>query len=57
MRELFFLNIRELSALILRQNQAAQKASGEFISLLYADDYYMPNKIEHQLEIFSTLVR
>jgi glycosyltransferase involved in cell wall biosynthesis len=52
---IIFLKYTENQSISLRQNQAAQIASGEFISLLYADDYYMPNKIEHQLEIFSTL--
>ncbi len=50
-----FLDYLENLSISLRQNQAAKKSSGDFISLLYADDYYLPNKIEHQVKIFSTL--
>ena len=50
-----FLEYTDNQSISLRQNQAAQIASGEFISLLYADDYYLPHKIEHQVEIFSSL--
>ena len=52
---MIFLDYKENQSISLRQNQAAKKASGEYISLLYADDYYLPNKIEHQVEIFSSL--
>jgi len=52
---LIFLDYKENRSISLRQNQAANKASGEFISLLYADDYYLPSKIEHQVKIFSEL--
>lgn len=38
-----------------RLNEAIALASGEFISILYADDYYLPNKIARQLEEFSKL--
>ena len=38
-----------------RTNQALQKASGEFISFLYGDDYYLPNKIEDQIDCFKSL--
>ena len=37
---IIFLDYKENQSISLRQNQAAQKASGEYISLLYADDYY-----------------
>lgn len=50
-----FLDHKENQSISLRQNQAAQKASGEYISLLYADDYYLPTKIEQQVKIFSSL--
>ena len=50
-----FLDYEENKSISLRQNQAAQRASGKFISLLYADDYYLPSKIEHQVEIFASL--
>ena len=52
---IIFLDYKENQSISLRQNQAAQKASGEYISLLYADDFYLPTKIEHQVEIFSSL--
>jgi glycosyltransferase involved in cell wall biosynthesis len=52
---MIFLDYKENQSISLRQNQAAQKASGEYISLLYADDYYLPTKIEHQVEIFTSL--
>jgi glycosyltransferase involved in cell wall biosynthesis len=50
-----FLDYEENLSISLRQNQAAKKSSGDFISLLYADDYYLPNKIEHQVKIFSSI--
>ena len=52
---ILFLEYDENKSISLRQNQAAAKATGEFISLLYADDYYLPSKIEHQVKIFSEL--
>lgn len=39
----------------VRLNEAIAKSSGEFISILYADDYYLPNKIERQVAAFATL--
>ena len=39
----------------MRLNEAIAQASGEYISILYADDYYLPRKIERQLEAFSKL--
>ena len=50
-----FLDYSENQSISLRQNQATKKASGEFITLLYADDYYLPSKIEHQVKIFTSL--
>ena len=50
-----FLEYSENQSISLRQNQAANKASGEFITLLYADDYYLPSKIEDQVRVFSAL--
>ncbi len=32
-----------------RLNAAIAQSTGEFISILYADDYYLPRKIERQL--------
>jgi glycosyltransferase involved in cell wall biosynthesis len=30
-----------------------KKSSGEYISILYADDWYLPNKIEKQVDLFN----
>jgi glycosyltransferase involved in cell wall biosynthesis len=38
-----------------RLNDAINAASGDFISILYADDFYLPHKLERQLEEFSKL--
>jgi glycosyltransferase involved in cell wall biosynthesis len=40
-----------------RLNEAVALSSGDFVSLLYADDYYLPNKLERQLAEFSHLPR
>src|SRR3954463_7080596 len=39
----------------IRANEAVRQAEGEFISLLYADDYYLPQKLERQLKEFEGL--
>jgi len=39
----------------IRANEAVKQARGEFISLLYADDYYLPHKLERQLKEFEGL--
>lgn len=36
-------------------NAAIRQARGEFVSLLWADDFYLPRKIERQVEAFSPL--
>jgi len=33
---------------------AFKASKGEYIGILYADDWYIPNKIERQLEVFNT---
>ncbi|MEI8155141.1 MAG: glycosyltransferase [Hyphomicrobiales bacterium] len=38
-----------------RLNEAIRLASGQYISILYADDYYLPHKLARQLEEFSKL--
>lgn len=50
-----FLDHQENLSISLRQNQALQESSGMFISTLYGDDLYMPNKIEAQINSFSSL--
>jgi len=32
---------------------AINKSSGDFVSVLYADDWYLPDKIEEQIELFN----
>lgn len=39
----------------VRLNDAIARTSGEYVSLLYADDYYLPRKIERQVEEFTRL--
>jgi len=50
-----FLDYSENGFITKRQNVAAHQASGEFISLLYGDDYYLPSKISNQVEAFRNL--
>jgi len=38
-----------------RYNQALEYCEGEYISILYGDDYYLPEKIEKQLDCFKNL--
>ena len=38
-----------------RANEALEMVSGEYISILYGDDYYLPTKIEEQIECFKGL--
>ena len=38
-----------------RYNQALKHCEGEYISILYGDDYYLPEKIEKQLDCFKNL--
>ena len=52
---IIFLDYPENFKITVRQNKAAQISTGDFISLLYGDDYYLPNKIEIQIAIFENL--
>lgn len=36
-------------------NRAIRMARGKYFSLLYADDYYLPHKLDHQVAMFETL--
>jgi glycosyltransferase involved in cell wall biosynthesis len=38
-----------------RLNEAIALSSGEYVSILYADDYYLPQKIQRQLDAFAQL--
>lgn len=42
-------------AVTARLNEAIKLSRGEYISFLYADDYYLPTKLERQLECFEGL--
>lgn len=46
---------REGSTVTRRSNEGIRASSGEFISFLYADDWYLPGKIKLQMEAFSRL--
>jgi glycosyltransferase involved in cell wall biosynthesis len=36
-----------------RLNEGIAQAHGEFVSILYSDDFYLPNKVERQLQCFA----
>ena len=38
-----------------RLNEGVAAANGEFVSILYSDDLFLPHKLERQLAIFSEL--
>jgi len=38
-----------------RLNEGVAAARGEFVSVLYSDDWLLPRKLEHQLGIFASL--
>ena len=42
-------------ALTKRMNEGVALSSGQYVSFLYADDYYHPHKLERQLQEFSRL--
>jgi glycosyltransferase involved in cell wall biosynthesis len=50
-----FLDYSENGYITKRQNAAANQANGDFISILYGDDYYLPSKIKNQIDIFHNL--
>jgi glycosyltransferase involved in cell wall biosynthesis len=45
----------ENRAVTQRLNEGIAASSGELISLLYSDDFYLPHKLERQVECFSRL--
>ena len=50
------LNLQtENRSISTRFNEAIKMAKGDFISFLYSDDYYLPKKLERQLQVFATL--
>ena len=42
-------------AITKRLNEAIALSSGQYVSILYADDYYLPHKLERQLQEFARL--
>jgi len=43
------------STLTVICNEAIRRARGRYFSLLHSDDYYLPQKLEHQLAAFESL--
>lgn len=41
--------------LTIRLNQGIQLSKGEYVSLLYSDDFYLPDKLEKQIACFAGL--
>jgi glycosyltransferase involved in cell wall biosynthesis len=37
----------------IRLNEAIRKATGDYISILYSDDLYLPDKTERQMKLFA----
>lgn len=48
---------RENRPITARFNEGIRAARGEFISFLYSDDLYLPDKLERQLGLFAALPR
>jgi glycosyltransferase involved in cell wall biosynthesis len=46
---------QENVAISRRFNEAVSAARGEFISFLYSDDFYLPQKLERQVALFDQL--
>jgi glycosyltransferase involved in cell wall biosynthesis len=53
--EITFLNFSENQNITLRHNHCISLASGQFVSILFGDDYYFPTKIEKQVIAFKSL--
>ncbi|MDA9971283.1 glycosyltransferase family 2 protein [Gammaproteobacteria bacterium] len=54
-KKITFYNYPTNETASLRQNQAIDASTGDFISWLYGDDYYLDQKIEVQMQAFNTL--
>jgi alpha-1,3-rhamnosyltransferase len=52
---IIYLDYPENNKITVRQNKAAQVSTGDYISLLYGDDYYLEEKIYSQVKIFENL--
>ena len=53
--DIVFLNFPDNQNITSRHNHCINLAKGEFISILFGDDYYLPNKIEMQVAAFKDL--
>lgn len=38
-----------------RFNEGVARATGQFLCFLYSDDYYLPHKLDHQVQLFEGL--
>lgn len=54
-KKITYLNYPENKSPNFRANQAIDLASGDFISWLYGDDYYLDEKIQTQMQAFNSL--
>ena len=54
-KRVVFLNHAENKKFSIRQNEACALSKGKYIGILYADDYYLLDKIEKQVTLFETL--
>ena len=54
-KRVVFLNHAENKKFSIRQNEACALSKGKYIGILYADDYYLVDKIEKQVNLFETL--
>jgi glycosyltransferase involved in cell wall biosynthesis len=54
-KKITYLNYPKNESVNLRANQAIDLASGDFISWLYGDDYYLDEKIQTQIHAFNSL--
>ena len=54
-KKIIFQNFPTNEAATLRQNQAIEASTGDFISWLYGDDYYLDQKIAVQMQAFDTV--
>tara|TARA_Y100000748_G_scaffold13216_2_gene10740 strand:- start:13472 stop:14461 length:990 start_codon:yes stop_codon:yes gene_type:complete len=53
--DIVFLDYKHNKNITVRHNHYINLARGEFVSILFGDDYYLPNKIESQVQAFLKL--
>lgn len=54
-QKIVFLDFKNNKNITIRHNHYINLANGEFVSILFGDDYYLPNKIEKQVAAFLNL--